>query len=92
VRRPPAAASIRGGRGCADLDSDVQEEVIRFDDWATLCELLDGHAAEALAKVRVSEKERFLVEAFVAAVAAAAAQPASGAGATGALASIVSRV
>jgi hypothetical protein len=55
----------------AVFDLDVQEELVRFDDWITLCELLNEHAAKTLAQLGFPDKQHDLIEAFVAAVEAA---------------------
>jgi hypothetical protein len=59
----------------ASVDVRAHEEIVRFDDWTTLCELLAAHAAETLAAFGFPDHQRDVVEAFVS--AAEAADPAA---------------
>jgi hypothetical protein len=59
----------------ASVDVRAHEEIVRFDDWTTLCELLAAHAAETLAAFGFPDRQRDVVEAFVS--AAEAADPAA---------------
>ena len=59
----------------APIDVGGQEEVVRFDDWTALCELLNEHTADALARFGFPNEQRNLIDAFVAAAEAAAADP-----------------
>jgi hypothetical protein len=61
----------------APIELDVQEEIARFDDWTTLCELLDEQVPEALTRFGFPARHRHVIEAFVAAVERAAADPAA---------------
>jgi hypothetical protein len=51
------------------------DELVRFDDWTTLCETLDEHAAEALARFGFPGRYRESIEGLLSAAEAAAADP-----------------
>jgi Novel STAND NTPase 3 len=61
----------------APVDVNVQEEVIRFDDWTMLCELLGAHAPAALARFGFPDEQRQIIDTFVAAVEKGAGDPSS---------------
>ena len=75
--RPELAATWFELAPTAPVEIDVQAEIIRFDDWTVLCELLREHAPEALTRFGFPREHGATIEDFVAAARAAATDPAA---------------
>jgi conflict system STAND superfamily ATPase len=59
----------------ASVDVHAREEIIRFDDWTTLCEVLGAYAGETLAAFGFPDRQRDVIDSFVS--AAEATEPAA---------------